>query len=252
MRLIDEVGPVAHRLLDADDVLDRVARQRDDHEPDERLRQAQGRHRRPQRLDEPVGDDRRGDARHAASTPIASFSGHASSAGVPIAEAPWPPLSEYGIEAANTTSSTIDTNTEISTGCPLSGPPGAVDTVGIARAAVASTRLIAIVRTGAASNTWRPCLRPPARNASPRTSRLLPRIDPMSAVWVRTTRPSRRANSEMNSSGRLPSADCSTPGRPGPEVAARGCRCPRRRGPRGLRGSPRQRRRRRRRRHRRS
>ncbi len=118
------------------------------------------------------------------------------------------------------TSRTSDTKTEISTAWPWSGPPGAVETVGIARAATASTSTIAIVRTGAASNTCRPCLRPPARKARPSTSRLLPRIEPISAVWVRTTRPSRSANSEMNSSGRLPSADWRTPVAPGPEPAA--------------------------------
>ena len=39
----------------------------------------------------------------------------------------------------------------------------------------------------------------------------------MRAVWVRTTRPSRSANSEMNSSGRLPSADWRMPVVAGPK-----------------------------------
>ena len=98
----------------------------------------------------------------------------------------------------------------------LVGPPGEVEIVGIASEATASTSTIAMLRTGAASNVSVPCRRPPARKASPSTSRLLPRIEPMSAVWTRTTRPSRSANSEMNSSGRLPSADWRTPVRPGP------------------------------------
>ena len=40
----------------------------------------------------------------------------------------------------------IETNTEISTAWPLSGPPGAVEIVGIASARTAGTRMIAIVR----------------------------------------------------------------------------------------------------------
>ena len=137
--------------------------------------------------------------------------------GGPIAEAPLPPASEYGIEAAKITSRITETNTEISTAWPRSGPLGAVETVGIAIAATASTSTTAMVRTGAASNTWRPLRRPPAKNARPSTSRLLPRIEPISDVCVRTTRPSCRAKIEMNSSGRLPSADWRTPVVPGPK-----------------------------------
>ena len=139
----------------------------------------------------------------------------------PIADAPWPPRSEYGIEAAKTTSSMIDTNTEISTAWPLSGPPGAVETVGIASAADREHEDDRDRPHRRARRTpGVPFLRPPAKNASPRTSRLLPRIEPISAVWVRTTRPSWRANNEMNSSGRLPSADCRTPVAPGPKWRA--------------------------------
>ena len=37
------------------------------------------------------------------------------------------------------------------------------------------------------------------------------RIEPMSAVWTTTTSPARSAKKPMKSSGRLPSADCTTP-----------------------------------------
>ena len=62
-----------------------------------------------------------------------------------------------------------------------------------------------------------PCRRPPTKNARPSTSRLLARIEPMSAVWTTTTRPAWSAKIEMNSSGRLPRADWRTPGRARPE-----------------------------------
>ena len=42
------------------------------------------------------------------------------------------------------------------------------------------------------------------------------RIDPMSADWTTTTSPAWRLKSEMNSSGRLPSADCRIPVTAGP------------------------------------
>ena len=54
---------VAQRELDADDVLDRVAGDRDDHQTGERLRDVQRVDRRLERVDEPVGDQGGRDAR---------------------------------------------------------------------------------------------------------------------------------------------------------------------------------------------
>ena len=107
-------------------------------------------------------------------------------------------------------------NTLSSWAWPASGAPGAVARVGIASAATASTSRTAIVRTGAAPKRWTPWRMPPAKNARPRTSRLLARIDPTSAVWTTTTSPAWSAKNEMNSSGRLPRADWRTPVLPGP------------------------------------
>ena len=75
---------------------------------------------------------------------------------------------------------------------------------------------MAIVRTDGAWNRCVPCRSPPTRSASPRTSRVLARIEPISAVWTTTTSPAWSAKIEMNSSGRLPSADWRIPVAPGP------------------------------------
>ena len=53
-------------------------------------------------------------------------------------------------------------------------------------------------------------------NARPKTSSTLARIEPMSAAWTTPTRPARRAKIPKNSSGRLPSADWTTPVIPEP------------------------------------
>ena len=53
-----EVGLPLPRELDRDDVLDRVAGDRDDHEPGERLRDAELLDGRVDRVDEPLRDER--------------------------------------------------------------------------------------------------------------------------------------------------------------------------------------------------
>ena len=85
----------------------------------------------------------------AASTPSATASGQAfwaatMPASVPTA-GPLRPI-ENGMLAANTTSKTIETTTEISVSWPRSGPPGAEAMVGIASAATASSSSVDIVR----------------------------------------------------------------------------------------------------------
>src|SRR6185437_16980127 len=57
------VGLVRRHQLDADDMLDRVARQRDDHQAGECLREMEDRYRWLQRGDEPFGDERRAQRR---------------------------------------------------------------------------------------------------------------------------------------------------------------------------------------------
>ena len=78
-------------------------------------------------------------------------------------------------------------------------------------------------RIGRAPNRCVPCFNPPTTNAMPRTSRLLARIDPMSANWTTTTNPAWRLKSPMKSSGRLPRADCRIPVTAGP---CRALSCP--------------------------
>ena len=65
-------------------------------------------------------------------------------------------------------------------------------------------------------NFWTPCLRPPVRKASPSTSRLFASTEPIRADCTTATSPSCSAKIAMNSSGRLPSADCRTPVAPCP------------------------------------
>ena len=87
---------------------------------------------------------------------------------------------------------------------------------GIAMAETESSISTAIVRARSESSRCGPCLRPPTRNASPRTNRRLASTEPISAALTTSTRPARSAKMQMNSSGRLPSADWSTPVAPGP------------------------------------
>ena len=61
-----------------------------------------------------------------------------------------------------------------------------------------------------------PFLSPPTKNAMPSTSTLFARIEPTSAAWTTVTSPSFSAKSATNSSGRLPSADWTTPAPPEP------------------------------------
>ena len=77
--------------------------------------------------------------------------------------------------------------------------------------AAASTLNVAIIRARGESNRCVPFRTPPATKAMPSTSTLLAMTEPTSANWTTSTSPSRSANSAMNSSGRLPSADWITP-----------------------------------------
>jgi hypothetical protein len=65
-------------------------------------------------------------------------------------------------------------------------------------------------------NTWRSRPRPPKNIAAPRTSRMLPRIEPTSDALTTSCRPFCSANSAMISSGALPNVTFSRPPIPGP------------------------------------
>ena len=107
------------------------------------------------------------------------------------------------------------TASERSCGC--AGECTYAATLGSTSAAVASTSRIEIVRARLESNLWVPCRRPPTTNDRPSTSRMLARIEPMMAAWTTAISPACSAKKPMNSSGRLPSALCSTPVAPAPK-----------------------------------
>ncbi len=99
---------------------------------------------------------------------------------------------------------------------PAAGVCNAAVRVGTASAATASSVSVAIIRGWRESKCCTPWRAPPTTNASPSTSRLLARIEPIRAVCTTVTRPARSAKIATNSSGRLPIADWSTPVAPGP------------------------------------
>ena len=153
-----------------------------------------------------------------ARTPSASDSGQTGPSSMwTLALAPGPPAIEKGIDAPKTISNTTEVITDSSTAWPWSGAPGAVASVGIVRAATDNNRSVAIKRTRSRTKRCTPWRSPPAMNARPRTSSVFARIDPIRAVWTRTTNPAWSAKIEMKSSGRLPSADWRTPVAPGPK-----------------------------------
>ena len=100
------------RQSGSDDVLDRVAGDRDDHQPDERLGDPERRHRRLERLDEPVRDEGRAAGRRG------EHAERQRQRPGPVSDRRldrrWRRARraiENGIDAANTTSRTIETNT---------------------------------------------------------------------------------------------------------------------------------------------
>ena len=91
------------------------------------------------------------------------------------------------------------------------GAWNACASVGTERITAASVASVAIIRARGESNRCVPLRIPPTRNAMPSTSTLFAMIEPISAVCTTRTSPSCSANSEMKSSGMLPSADWTTP-----------------------------------------
>jgi hypothetical protein len=88
--------------------------------------------------------------------------------------------------------------------------------VGSTSAATASVSRVAIMRGVRLSKCRTPWRAPPTRTDRPSTSSALPRIEPISAVCTTVTRPAWSANTLTNSSGTLPTADCTTPVSAGP------------------------------------
>src|SRR5665647_1308873 len=133
----------------------------------------------------------------------------------------WPLALAIGLLAAgrdtpNRTSSTTAVTTDKAPSWPAAGVCSAPVSVGTASAKTARTSISASVRDRSVENFCRPCLRPPATNARPRTRRTLDRTDPTMAARTTSYRPARRAKMHTKSSGRSPSADWTTPVAPAP------------------------------------
>src|SRR3954454_21123841 len=91
---------------------------------------------------------------------------------------------------------------------------------GMASAAAASRSIPDCTVAAVRSNVWRSKRSPPTNIAAPRTSRMLPRIEPISDALTTSCSPAPSANRAMMSSGALPNVTLSRPPMPGPERAA--------------------------------
>ena len=92
--------------------------------------------------------------------------------------------------------------------------------VGMRSATTASSSIDACAWAPAALNVCFFRLSPPTNIARPMTSRMLPRIEPISDAFTTSCRPSRSAKKAMTSSGKLPNVTFSRPPIPGPVRAA--------------------------------
>jgi hypothetical protein len=118
--------------------------------------------------------------------------------------------------SANSTSRTIAAIVESTSSCGAAGEWTYEAAEGTTIAA--TDRIISTVtlRARSESRFCGPCFSPPTMNERPMTRSRLPRMEPIRAARTTSTSPAFRANSEMNSSGRLPRPDCNTPVAPGP------------------------------------
>ena len=123
--------------------------------------------------------------------------------------------SDAGTEAAKTRSSTTAAIRESPTSWVAAGAWSADVRLGSSRTPTDTSISVMSSRADGAENVCVPWRKPPTTKASPRTSRMLARIEPMTAEVATWSSPARRAKSAMKSSGRLPSALCSTPVAPG-------------------------------------
>src|SRR5437763_5008340 len=87
--------------------------------------------------------------------------------------------------------------------------------------ATASSISDVVTRARSPSKRCTPLRSPPTRNARPSTSRMLPRIEPITAASTTFGNPALNAKMQTNSSGRLPSALCRTPVAPDPNRSPR-------------------------------
>src|SRR3954469_6926064 len=153
----------------------------------------------------------------AASRPTASPSGQRGSSWGPASSSPDSRLRENGNDAANSRRSSTETITEKVTSCASAGVCSQWVNDGRAQAETDSSIRTTMVRARAEPSCWVPFLSPPTRKARPRTSSRLARIEPTRAARTTSTSPALSEKMQMNSSGRLPSADWSTPVAPGPK-----------------------------------
>ena len=87
-------------------------------------------------------------------------------------------------------------------------------------ATAASSSIEDCTDAAVALNVWRSRLRPPTSIAAPMTSRMLPRIEPISDALTTSCRPSLSAKKAMISSGALPNVTFRKPPMPGPARCA--------------------------------
>ncbi len=87
-------------------------------------------------------------------------------------------------------------------------------------ATTASSSISEVTFAAVRSKYWRSRLRPPISMAAPITSRMLPRMEPISEALTTSCSPSLSAKKAMMSSGALPNVTLRNPPMPGPERAA--------------------------------
>ncbi len=176
-----EVGLVAGGQLNADDVLDGVPGDRDDHEAGEDLAHVQRVDRRRERIDEPVRRERGGAHRPPrARLPVSDT----APARRLVLLAGGRPEERRASVTTKTISSTAAQSRERVCSCPLADVWSACVSDGIAIVAAASSVRVEIVRARTELNVCVPLRSPPTTNAIPSTSTLFARIEPTSAAWT--------------------------------------------------------------------
>ena len=187
----------------------------DDHDAGERLRDPERLHRRVERVDEPVGDERRRDAgrgqqdERRRERQVARGAAPRAPARVACRSAGTTRARRRRRRAGRPRRPPRSRPRARSPGR-RAGRRGRAARSRRARAAAASPCRSAAA-CGSASPRRRPS-RAPATIASPSTSRAFANSEPRIDVWATTISPAESANSTMKSSGRLPSVDWSAPG----------------------------------------
>ena len=206
-----QLGPSLGREHDPGHVLDRVAGDRDDHEPGERLRDVELVDRRLERVDEPVRHERRGRARDASSTSDSAVDMRGGAA-----SSRWPAARTAGNGAASRVDDQDRDRSDDRDRLDVMARR-VVDAVASADQdddEVESSSSVAVSLGSRALKRIRPSprCRAPAMITRPSTSSALTRIEPRIAVCATTSCPAFSAKITTKNSGRLPSVDCITPG----------------------------------------